>query len=92
MLEPLPSVHARSRLGVESAMITSSHILHAQPEQAGLMGIITLEDVLESLLQEQIYDENDVSSRLTTRIALHFLKSRHSHVEFAIWIFHRNTS
>ena len=33
----------------------------ALPNEAGLMGIITLEDVLESLLQEQIYDENDVS-------------------------------
>jgi len=33
----------------------------ALPERAGLIGVITLEDVLESLLQEQIYDENDVS-------------------------------
>jgi metal transporter CNNM len=29
------------------------------PEEAGYMGIITLEDVLEMLLQEQIYDEMD---------------------------------
>jgi metal transporter CNNM len=34
------------------------------PQEAGLMGIITLEDVLESLLQEQIYDEMDVAGRL----------------------------
>ena len=33
-----------------------------QPAEAGLMGIITLEDVLECLLQEQIYDENDVGA------------------------------
>lgn len=30
------------------------------PDTSGLMGIITLEDVLEMLLQEQIYDEMDV--------------------------------
>lgn len=33
----------------------------ALPERAGFMGVMTLEDALESLLQEQIYDENDVS-------------------------------
>jgi metal transporter CNNM len=32
------------------------------PARAGLMGLITFEDVLECLLQEQIYDENDVRS------------------------------
>jgi metal transporter CNNM len=30
------------------------------PKEAGFMGIITLEDVIEALLQEQIYDEYDV--------------------------------
>ncbi|KAL3929204.1 MAG: hypothetical protein SGBAC_012318 [Bacillariaceae sp.] len=36
----------------------------AVPEEAGLMGIITLEDVLEALLQEQIYDEMDAAGRV----------------------------
>jgi metal transporter CNNM len=39
------------------------------PEAAGLMGIITLEDVLEALLQEQIYDETDKVEREAERIA-----------------------
>ena len=32
------------------------------PIEAGFMGVITLEDVIEALLQEQIYDEYDVCS------------------------------
>jgi hypothetical protein len=32
------------------------------PTEAGFMGVITLEDVIEALLQEQIYDEYDVCS------------------------------
>lgn len=35
----------------------------AIPPEAGLMGIITLEDVLEALLQEPIHDEMDVAGR-----------------------------
>lgn len=39
------------------------------PETAGLMGIVTLEDVLEALLQEQIYDEMDMRERAGSRLA-----------------------
>lgn len=39
------------------------------PKEAGLMGIITLEDVLEALLQEQIYDEYDREEQNRERLA-----------------------
>ena len=29
------------------------------PKEAGLLGLITLEDVIEELLTEEIYDEDD---------------------------------
>eukprot|EP01082_Thalassiosira_pseudonana_P004742 g4145.t1.1.5e174189 g4145 g4145.t1 contig15:442746-444433(+) len=35
----------------------------AIPVEAGFMGIVTLQDVLESVLQERIYDEEDISER-----------------------------
>jgi metal transporter CNNM len=36
------------------------------PKAAGLIGIITMEDVLEALLQEQIYDEMDAAGRMSS--------------------------
>jgi hypothetical protein len=39
------------------------------PEKAGLIGIITFEDVLETLLQEEIYDEMDLQHRAGHRLA-----------------------
>jgi metal transporter CNNM len=44
------------------------------PKEAGLIGIITLEDVLEALLQEQIYDEYDREERSRERLAMMVLK------------------
>jgi CBS domain containing-hemolysin-like protein len=35
----------------------------AIPIESGFMGLITLEDVLEAILQDHIYDEEDVSDR-----------------------------
>ena len=39
------------------------------PEDAGLMGIVTLEDVLEVLLQEKVYDEMNRPKRKAARLA-----------------------
>jgi len=39
------------------------------PEEAGLMGIVTLEDVLEVLLQEKVYDEMNRPKRKAARLA-----------------------
>ena len=38
-------------------------VISAIPVEAGFMGIVTLQDVLESVLQERIYDEEDIAQR-----------------------------
>jgi metal transporter CNNM len=40
------------------------------PKKAGYMGVITMEDVLESLLQEEIYDEMDTEQRSAERLSV----------------------
>lgn len=35
----------------------------AIPSEAGFMGIVTMEDIMESLIQDRIYDENDIRDR-----------------------------
>jgi len=61
----------------EEALATGQSV----PETAGLMGIITLEDVLEMLLQEQIYDEMDKVERRNHRLALKTLRRWRRYVE-----------
>jgi metal transporter CNNM len=48
--------------------------LKVLPEEAGYMGIITLEDVLEMLLQEHIYDEMDKVEQNALRIIVKFIR------------------
>jgi metal transporter CNNM len=49
---------------LQAADGSSDH--HPIPLEAGVMGIITMEDVLEALLQEQIYDEMDAAGRMSS--------------------------
>jgi metal transporter CNNM len=73
----LALVCARPSLG-ERAFESSAAVL---PEEAGYMGIITLEDVLEMLLQEQIYDEMDKRERKALKVIVQALGRWRRHLQ-----------
>ncbi|KAK9793438.1 hypothetical protein WJX73_001824 [Symbiochloris irregularis] len=59
--EPLDSVF-------KLFMNTSNHMLLAHSEEHDVTGLITLEDVMEELIQAEIVDETDVYENVNTRL------------------------
>lgn len=75
-----PRVRKRERIGVGNILDVVAGSLPSFPEDEEVVGIITMEDVIEELLQEEILDETDEYIDVHNKIKVNMLASRRSPV------------
>ncbi|KAH9300036.1 hypothetical protein KI387_011619, partial [Taxus chinensis] len=75
-----PRNKKRERIGFEDILDVGAGSLPRFPDDEEVVGIITMEDVIEELLQEEILDETDEYIDVHNKIKVNMLASRRSPV------------